>query len=134
MRLFAIGFTKKRQNQLKKTCYASSSQVKLIRKKMRDIMTAQASSCELQELVNKFIPEVIGKEIEKACHGTYPLQNVHIRKVKMLKKPKFDLTKLLEAHGDSGKGAEDTGAKVDDPEKGDALGAGAEKQEEVLGA
>ena len=35
---------------------------------------------------------------------------------------------------DSGKGAEDTGAKVDDPEKGDALGAGAEKQEEVLGA
>ena len=134
MRLFAIGFTKKRQNQLKKTCYANGSQQKLIRKKMRDIMTAQATSCELQELVNKFIPEVIGKEIEKACHGVYPLQNVHIRKVKMLKKPKFDLTKLLEAHGDSGKGAEDTGAKVDDPEKGDALGAGAEKQEEVLGA
>ena len=52
----------------------------------------------------------------------------------MLKQPKFDLTKLLEAHGDSGKGAEDTGAKVDDPEKGDALGAGAEKQEEGLGA
>merc|ERR1712005_97964 len=96
LRLFCIGFTKKRQNQLKKTCYANSSQQKLIRKKMRDIMTAQATSCELQELVNKFIPEVIGKEIEKACHGVYPLQNVHIRKVKMLKKPKFDLTKLLE--------------------------------------
>merc|ERR1719487_193658 len=99
LRLFCIGFTKKRMNQLKK-------------------------------LVAKFIPEVIGKEIEKACQSVYPLQNVHIRKVKMLKKPKFDLTKLLEAHGDSGKGAEDTGAKVDDPEKGDALGAGAEKQEE----
>merc|ERR1711907_596173 len=104
LRLFCIGFTKKRQNQLKKTCYANSSQQKLIRKKMRDIMTAQATSVELQELVNKFIPEVIGKEIEKACHGVYPLQNVHIRKVKMLKKPKFDLTKLLEIHGDSGVG------------------------------
>ena len=57
------------------------------------------------------IPESIGKEIEKACSGIYPLQNVYIRKVKMLKKPKFDLTKLLEVHADSGK--EDTGAKVD---------------------
>merc|ERR1719316_788238 len=101
LRLFCIGFTKKRQNQLKKTCYANSSQVTMIRKKMRDIMTAQATSCELQELVNKFIPEVIGKEIEKACHGVYPLQNVFIRKVKILRKPKLDVIKLMELHGDA---------------------------------
>ena len=131
MRLFCIGFTKKRQNQLKKTCYANSSQQKLIRKKMRDIMTAQASSCELQELVNKFIPEVIGKEIEKACHGVYPLQNVHIRKVKMLKKPKFDLTKLLDIHGDAGLAPvnSDKGESV----KVADLGEGAEAKE-VVGA
>jgi len=115
MRLFCIGFTKKRQNQLKKTCYANSSQQKLIRKKMRDIMTREASTVDLKELVNKFIPEMIGKEIEKSCHGVYPMQNVHIRKVKMLKKPKFDITKLLEAHGDSNSPPapmEDTGDKV----------------------
>merc|ERR1712066_203510 len=117
MRLFCIGFTKKRQNQLKKTCYANSSQQKLIRKKMRDIMTRESSIVDLKELVHKFIPEVIGKDIDKACHGVYPMQNVHIRKVKMLKKPKFDITKLLEAHGDSGKSEapapmEDTGDKV----------------------
>merc|ERR1712196_347627 len=131
MRLFCIGFTKKRQNQLKKTCYANSSQQKMIRKKMRDIMTAQASSCELQELVNKFIPEVIGKEIEKACHGVYPLQNVHVRKVKMLKKPKFDLTKLLEIHGDSGLApvTDDKGQAVEVAD----LGEGA-VQQEVVGA
>ena len=121
----------KRQNQLKKTCYANSSQQKLIRKKMRDIMSAQASSCELQELVNKFIPEVIGKEIEKACHGVYPLQNVHIRKVKMLKKPKFDLTKLLDIHGDSGL-APVGGDKGEEVQVAD-LGEGAE-QKEVVGA
>lgn len=28
--------------------------------------------------------------------GIYPLQNVYIRKVKVLKAPKFDLTKLME--------------------------------------
>merc|ERR1711924_189319 len=94
MRLFAIGFTKKRQNQLKKTCYASAAQQKLIRKKMREIMQREASTSTLTELVNKLTPEVIGKESEKACPGFYPLQNCHIRKVKMLKKPKFDLTKL----------------------------------------
>merc|ERR1719183_1053659 len=47
----------------------------------------------------------------------------------MLKMPKFDLTKLLEIHGDS---KEDIGSKVkmaeeDEEGKGDALGVGAEK-------
>ncbi len=36
------------------------------------------------------IPNSIGTEIEKVCRGIYPLQNVNIRKVKVLKKPKFD--------------------------------------------
>merc|ERR1712054_458000 len=106
MRLFCIGFTKKRNNQLKKTCYANSSQVKLIRKKMRDIMTAQATSCQLQD--------------------------VHIRKVKMLKKPKFDLTKLLEIHGDSGLapvGGDDKGEEVKVADVGEGI-----EQKEVIGA
>ena len=30
--------------------------------------------------MNKFIPEALSKEIEKACNGIYPLQNVYIRK------------------------------------------------------
>lgn len=63
---------------------------------MREIMTAQATSCDLKELVQKFIPEMIGKEIEKATLSIYPLQNVFIRKVKILKAPKFDLGKLME--------------------------------------
>jgi len=134
LRLFCIGFTKKRQNQLKKTCYANSSQQKLIRKKMREIMTKEASTVDLKELVNKFIPEMIGKEIEKSCQGVYPMQNVFIRKVKMLKKPKFDITKLLEAHGDSNTPAvpmEDTGDKVKVAE--DPLGAGAGPKEVPIG-
>jgi len=99
LRLFAIGFTKRRPNQVKKTSYAQSAQVRAIRKKMVDIMNREASVVDLNELVVKFIPELIGREIEKACEGIYPLQNVLIRKVKMLRAPKTDLGKLLELHG-----------------------------------
>lgn len=63
---------------------------------MRDIMVREAQTCDLKELVAKFIPEVIGKEIEKVTQGIYPLQNTYIRKVKILKAPKFDLMKLME--------------------------------------
>eukprot|EP00178_Gracilaria_changii_P010419 TRINITY_DN30329_c0_g1_i1.p1 TRINITY_DN30329_c0_g1~~TRINITY_DN30329_c0_g1_i1.p1 ORF type:complete len:267 (-),score=43.78 TRINITY_DN30329_c0_g1_i1:94-894(-) len=113
LRMFCIGFTKKQGNQqAKSTCYAQSGQVRAIRKKMFDIMTEEASKCDLKELVQKFcsMPESIGHEIEKACQSIFPLQNVCIRKVKVLRKPKFDLVKLMELHGDSG---EDTGAKLD---------------------
>jgi len=65
---------------------------------MVEIMANQASTCDLKELVSKFIPEVIGKEIEKATSSIFPLQNVFIRKVKILKAPKFDLGKLMEVN------------------------------------
>lgn len=114
LRLFCIGFTKKQGNQqAKSTCYAQSGQVRAIRRKMFDIMSEEASKCDLKELVQKFIstPESIGAEIEKACQSIFPLQNVFIRKVKVLRKPKFDLVKLMELHGDTG--VEDTGAALD---------------------
>jgi small subunit ribosomal protein S3Ae len=98
LRLFAIGFTKRRPNQLRKTSYAQTAQIKQIRKKMVEIIQRE-SACELSELVTKFVSEVIGREIEKATQGIYPLQNVMIRKVKMLRSPKTDVGKLLELHG-----------------------------------
>ncbi|CAL9764184.1 unnamed protein product [Musa acuminata subsp. burmannicoides] len=112
LRMFCIGFTKRRPNQVKRTCYAQSSQIRQIRRKMREIMVNQATTGDLKDLVQKFIPEVIGKEIEKATTSIYPLQNVFIRKVKILKAPKFDLGKLMEVHGDY---KEDVGVTVDRP-------------------
>jgi len=124
MRLFCIGFTKKRQNQLKKTCYAKGSQIRNILKKMAEIMAREASSCDMKELVLKFIPESIGKDIEKACVGIYPLTNVFVRKVKILKAPKFDIGKLMEVHGDF---TEEIGTKVERTEE-------PKVEEELVGA
>lgn len=76
---------------------------------MFEVMTKEAHSCDIKELIAKFSTEVIGKSIEKQTQNIFPLQNVFVRKVKVLKAPKFDLGKLIELHGDS---MEDTGAKV----------------------
>lgn len=74
LRLFCIAFTKKRPNQVKKTTYAKSAQIREIRKKMFEVMIREATSCDLKQLVHKLIPEGIGREIEKSCQGIYPLQ------------------------------------------------------------
>merc|ERR1711972_1220691 len=118
VRLFVIAFTKKRPDQVKTNCYAQTAQIRKIRKKMSEIMVAEAGKVQLHELVKKLIAEAIGREIEKQTQGIFPLKDVLIRKVKILKKPKFDITKLMELHGDSGD--YDEGAALGRPEAEDA--------------
>ncbi|XP_020609863.1 40S ribosomal protein S3a [Orbicella faveolata] len=115
LRLFCIGFTKKRQNQIKKTAYAKHSQVKAIRKKMVDIITRDVSTGDLKDAVNKLIPDAFGRDIEKACQSIYPLHDVFIRKVKVLKKPKFDIGKLMEMHGEGAahSSTDESGTKIE---------------------
>ncbi len=58
------------------------------------------------------VTETLPAEIEKKSSSTiFPIDHCHIRKVKVLKKPKFDLTKLNELHGASG--ADDAGVVLD---------------------
>ncbi|CAB0043498.1 unnamed protein product [Trichogramma brassicae] len=120
LRIFCIGFTNKDPQSSRKTCYAQHSQVRSIRRKMVDIITEDVTKSDLKGVVSKLLPDAIAKDIEKACQGIYPLHDVYIRKVKVLKKPRFELSKLLELHGDGGssKGGEtgEAGTKVDRPE------------------
>mmetsp|Transcript_12439 Transcript_12439/g.21252 ORF Transcript_12439/g.21252 Transcript_12439/m.21252 type:complete len:276 (+) Transcript_12439:114-941(+) len=133
LRLFCIGFTKRRPFQVRKTTYAQTAQIRQIRKKMVEIMTKEATTCDLKELVQKFVPEVIGKEIERACNFIYPLQNVYVRKVKVLKTPRFDISRLMELH--SGSAAEDAGIKVSSGATAAAAAAAAPaEQAPVVGA
>jgi len=110
VRMFCIAFTARQQDQVKTTCYAQSAHIKKIRKKMVDIMTAEASKVPLRELVKKFIPESIGKEIANKCRPIFPLKDVCIRKCKVMKKPKFDIIRLMELHEKSYEG--DAGAAM----------------------
>jgi small subunit ribosomal protein S3Ae len=107
IRLFCLAFTKRTKRQVKATCYAKSSHRKLIRKKMMEIMQATVQKSTLKELVKIFVKEEIGKQVQNECSKIYPLQdNCMIRKVKILKKPKFDLTKLMELYKDAPEAAQ----------------------------
>merc|ERR1711915_625026 len=95
--------TERMPNQVKKTCYAQRQEV---------------NSSELKEVVNKLIPDTMADDIRKACSNIFPLKDVHVRKVKVLKKPRFDLHKLMELHGESGKvvSGDEVGTGVDRPD------------------
>jgi len=102
IRVFAIGFTRRRPNMTKKCAYAKSTQIRAIRKKMIEIITREVTTKDLKDVVNKLLPDSMGSDIEKSCQGIYPLHDCYIRKVKCLKKPKFDVHKLMEMHESSG--------------------------------
>jgi len=120
LRIFAIGFTERSPFSTKKTCYAKTSQTRQIRKKMIEVIIREASTVELKELVGKFIPDSIAKQIEKECLRIFPITNVFLRKVKVLKTPRFDSTKFLELHEET---KNDTGAPVDRPAEAVAAAA-----------
>merc|ERR1719453_272311 len=119
---------KRRADQVKTNCYAQTAQIRKIRRKMTEIMTNEAGKVQLRDLVKKLIPESIGKEIEKQTQGIFPLKDVLVRKVKILKKPKFDITKLMEMHNDTG---DDAGAALGRPEAEDAQNVLAAEVEEM---
>jgi len=98
IRMFCIGFTRRHKRQVKATVYAKNSQQKLIRQKMMEIMVNECQKSSLKELFRKFTNDTIGKTITQECSKIFPLENVLIKKVKVLKKPKFDLSKLMELY------------------------------------
>merc|ERR1719373_494970 len=88
---------------------------------MIDIISREVTTTDQKAVVNKLIPDSITRDIEKACHGICPLHDVHIRKVKVMKRPRFDLTKLMDMHNEgSGKTVvttdPNTGEVVERPE------------------
>ncbi|TFK06327.1 protein LYRIC [Platysternon megacephalum] len=117
LHLFCVGFTKKHNNQLRKSSYAQHEQVCQIHNETLGTMTWNVQTNDLKEVVNELIPGSIGKHIEKAYPPIYPLHDMYVCKEKTLKKPRFELGEPMELHGEgvgTGKPSEDeTGAKVE---------------------
>jgi len=111
IRMFCIAFTKSQEGQIKNTCYCKSAQAKAIRAKMVEYMSELGAKGDLKALVKEIVTSPHGTKIEKQAHTIFPIKDCYIRKVKILKKPKFDVTALMEWHTDDAAVA-DTGAAV----------------------
>jgi len=99
LRVFITAFTGKQSTQARKTSYAQQQQIKAIRKKIVEIITKEASTSNLVDLVAKLNhTEQFPQKIAKACQFIYPLSAAIIRKIKTIKKPKFDITKFNELY------------------------------------
>jgi ribosomal protein S3AE len=131
VRLFAIGFTRKHKDHQKKTAYASAAQIRAIRKKMIEVIQKQTASVELHDLVGQLMIETIGAEIEKHTQAIYPLKDCLIRKVKVLRTPKADVSKLVEAAGGHDLLAKTSGAMVVPVKAAKAADAGAAAEEDT---
>jgi small subunit ribosomal protein S3Ae len=124
LRVFVTAFTGRQTTQARKTSYAQHQQIKLIRKKIVDILVKEAQTSNLVDLVAKLNHvDQFPKLITKACQFIYPLSAAVIRKVKTLKKPKFDVTRLNELHKEVPVKA---GAPERKPKKGEASTEGAD--------
>lgn len=110
VRMFCIAFTRPQENQIKSTCYAKHAKIRAIRAKMVATMTELGTKGDLKSLVKELISAPIGDQIAKEASTIFPIKDCYIRKVKVLKKPKFDVTALMEWHS-----AEETTADVGKP-------------------
>jgi small subunit ribosomal protein S3Ae len=128
LRIFIVAFTGRQTGQIRKCSYAQHAQVKQIRKKIVDILHQEASTVNLVDLVQKFTLDSIPEACKKAALFIYPLSHVIIKKVKTLKKPKFDITKLNELYKeqpikiDAG-AKKGKGAKIEEEEPKNLLSA-----------
>merc|ERR1712195_352577 len=95
-----ISITRRQNRQVKATCYAKASKIKQIRQKMQEIMVNETQKSSLKDLFKKLLADQLGKQITDECNKIFPLQNVLVHKAKVLKKPKFDLTKLMELYAE----------------------------------
>eukprot|EP01130_Rhizamoeba_saxonica_P003861 TRINITY_DN15_c0_g1_i1.p1 TRINITY_DN15_c0_g1~~TRINITY_DN15_c0_g1_i1.p1 ORF type:complete len:280 (+),score=77.87 TRINITY_DN15_c0_g1_i1:75-914(+) len=125
IRLFIIGFTRRSPEQRKTTNYATTAQIKQIRKKMVAITMQESADSSLKDLFKKLISETISKKIEQDCQGIYPLQNVYIHKLKVVQKPTFDKHKLAELHAEK---AENFGVPLQEEAVAPTLNKGIEDE------
>ncbi|OAG31924.1 small subunit ribosomal protein S3Ae [Nematocida displodere] len=90
LRVFTVANTKRKPKAIKKNCYATQAQVKSIRKIIFKIIEEEIKDCTIHDIMKKLMSESIGTRIEQEGFKVYPLQNCHVKKVKVVKRPKVD--------------------------------------------
>ena len=98
LRIFVVAYTKKQKNQLSKNCYAKARLVNWIRSRASKLIQRRVSRGDINDATKLFTNELLSKMVMKRCSALFPLREVLVSKVKVVRSPKVDTTKLMEAH------------------------------------
>jgi len=115
-RVFILAVTKKATDkvtqhvvQVSQFTYAQSAQIKKIRKRITETLQAEIGTGPLKDMVKNLVSDTYESKVRAVTNRIYPLDPVHIYKVKLVKKPKLDVSKLWEIHDKN----EDDGVPVE---------------------
>lgn len=100
LRIFLSCYTTRQTSQLSKNCYASTRLEKWLRFRMTKIIQKRLSKLDINQTATLFANDVLVDALHKRCNPILPIRDLKIIKVKTMRTPKFDMAKLLEAHGD----------------------------------
>ncbi|EAN86824.1 putative 40S ribosomal protein S3A [Trypanosoma cruzi] len=123
LRLFVIAFTKKQSNQLSKNCYAKTRLVKWVRHRITNLIRQRLSKVNINEAVTLLTRNILRDRLAKRCNPIVPLRDLRIRKVKVVRTPRFDAQALLNAHGEIPASAEGEARVVEEAQEAPAAEA-----------
>jgi len=95
LRVLMTTFTARKPNQLKTNTYAKHSQTRAIRKAFVKYIARRAANSSVSEFAQNVINDDISQKLLDKGKKIFPLSHVMVRKVKVLKKSKIDVTKLV---------------------------------------
>lgn len=88
---------------------------------MISILQTEVAKCNINDLVRNLTIDSYPEKIVYACTPIFPVHNVTIRKVKVLKRPKIDIVKLNEMYSHEKKAVAGGAGKVDEDEGAENL-------------
>lgn len=100
LRMFINCFTARQKKQLSKNCYANSRLAKWVRHRMTKMVQKRLAKSDINQTVALLTNDVLADQLHKRCNPILPLRDVKFAKVKVTRTPKFDLQKLMDAHGE----------------------------------
>ena len=95
LRVFVTCFTGKKSGQVKTNTYAKSSQIRAIRSLFVKFLTKQAQTSNISDYTANILNNTVAEKLQSKGSKIFPLGQVLVRKVKVLKKSKIDINKLV---------------------------------------
>jgi small subunit ribosomal protein S3Ae len=95
LRVFAMGFTCRSWHQINKNAKAGANKKREIRARMVSEIQNKCSGKKLSEVMSLIKNDTLDKDLLTELKKIRPMNNVCVRKVRVIRRPKVDLKELM---------------------------------------